>query len=491
MNIARAFSNSFFRLSLITMTAVLVHGYHLGADDAAIYVPGIKKAANPALFPTGTQFFMSHAHLSLFSNVVGGSARVTRLPTDLIIFLWHILSIFLLLLASYRLLCCCFESARAIWAGVALVAAVLCVPVAGTALLIMDPYLTARSLSTPATIFAITACIAGQWKRAVSWLFVTALIHPQMAVYGAMFLLLNAAARASEKLPRSLAEPGPAFYAGLPFVMSFEPATGAAREALFSRPYFFVFNWTWYEWFGVFAPLALLWWFSISVRRNTTPLFAVVCRTLVPFGLLATAAGVFLEMSPKLENFARLQPMRSLHLVYVIFFALLGGILGEYVLKTSIARWVGLFACLALSMWLVESATYPGSPHLEWPGSTARNAWISAFLWIRDNTPRNALFALDPRYMLSPGEDEHGFRAIAERSSLADDVKDEGAVSLFPGLALEWKAEVQAETREFAARDFDALAKQYHVTWFVTTRPTPTSLTCPYRNQELLVCHVR
>lgn len=491
MNLARASSNSFLRLSLIAITAVLVHGYHLGADDAAIYVPGIKKAADPALFPTGSEFFMAHAHLSLFSNLVGGSARLTRLPTDAIIFLWHILCIFLLLLASYRLLCCCFENARARWAGVALVAAVLSVPVAGTALLIMDPYLTARSLSTPATIFALTACVAGQWKRAVSWLFVTALIHPQMAAYSAVFLAISAAARGSEKLPRAVADAAPAFYAGLPFVLSFEPASGAAREALFSRPYFFVFNWTWYEWFGVFAPLALLWWFSTTVRRNTTPMFAVVCRALVPFGLLATAVGVVLEMSPKLENFARLQPMRSLHLVYVIFFALLGGILGEYALKTSIVRWVGLFTCLAVSMWLVERSTYAGSPHLEWPGGSARNPWISAFLWVRDNTPRNAVFALDPRYMLSPGEDEHGFRAIAERSSLADEVKDGGAASLFPGLAKEWKAEVQAETKEFADDDFGTLAKQYHVTWVVTSRPAPASLTCPYRNQELFVCHVR
>src|ERR1700694_3554449 len=166
------------RLFLIAITAVFVHGYHLGADDAAIYIPGIKKVADPALFPFESAFFMSHAHLSMFSELIGGSARLLHLPSDLIIFLWHIASIFLLLLACHQLLCRCFESARARWAGVALVAAALSIPVAGTALMIMDPYLTARSLSTPFTIFAIAACLAGEWKRAVSWLFVTVLIHP-------------------------------------------------------------------------------------------------------------------------------------------------------------------------------------------------------------------------------------------------------------------------------------------------------------------------
>ena len=104
-------------------------------------------------------------------------------------------------------------------------------------------------------------------------------------------------------------------------------------------------------------------------------------------------------------------------------------------------------------------------------------------------TGRN-FFALDPRYMLSPGEDQHGFRAIAERSSLADETKDSGAVSLFPALALEWKTEVQEETREFAAHDFQALASEYNVTWIVTSRPAPAGLTCPYANRALLVCRV-
>jgi len=37
--------------------------------------------------------------------------------------------------------------------------------------------------------------------------------------------------------------------------------------------------------------------------------------------------------------------------------------------------------------------------------------------------------------MNSQGEDEHGFRALAERSMLADRVKDSGAVTMFPRLA--------------------------------------------------------
>jgi hypothetical protein len=53
-------------LGAITSLAVLVHGYHLGVDHAAIYVPAIRRAADPKLQPFGAEFFVSHAHLSFF-----------------------------------------------------------------------------------------------------------------------------------------------------------------------------------------------------------------------------------------------------------------------------------------------------------------------------------------------------------------------------------------------------------------------------------------
>src|SRR5665213_2051880 len=87
-----------WRLLLFTAFAVLIHGYHLGADDAAIYVPGIKQAADPALYPFGAQFFQFHARLTIFPLLVGDSSRFTGLPVDFAIFAWHVFGIFLLLL---------------------------------------------------------------------------------------------------------------------------------------------------------------------------------------------------------------------------------------------------------------------------------------------------------------------------------------------------------------------------------------------------------
>jgi hypothetical protein len=480
-------------LLLITAAAVCVLGYHLGADDAAIYVPGIKKVADPDLYPFGVEFFQTHAHLTLFPNLVGGSARLTGLPVDLAIFAWHVAGVFLLMLASWRLVCACFQNEPARWGGVALLAAVLSVPVAGTALAIADPYVTSRTLSTPATIFAIACFISGHRKQAAAWWLFTALIHLQMSVYVAVFLgclaLANRWASARSEGP-NVADL--AYFSALPFVFAFEPARGPAREALFARTFFWVSRWAWYEWIGVIAPLALLGWFSTVNLRGTRPAFRAMARTLVPFGLLFTAAGILLAIPARLENYTRLQPMRSFHLVYVIFFLLLGGLIGEYGLRRHVWRWVALFAPLAASLWLAQWSAYPASPHLEWPGAQPANTWTAAFLWIRHNTPKDAVFALDPQYLLRPGEDMHGFRAVAERSMLADAVKDSGAVSLFPQLAESWDRQVKALAgwEHFQLADFERIGREYPVTWVVTRRPAAAGLICPYENQTLAVCRI-
>jgi hypothetical protein len=474
--------------------ALGIQGYHLGADDSAIYIPAIKKAAHPELYPFGSEFFLSHAHLSFFPDLVGGLARLMRLPIDLAIFACHVAGILFLLYAAWRLLGACFESRHAQWSGMLLLAVLLGVPVAGTALFIADPYVTARTLSTPATLLAIACFVSGRHKRAFVWLAATALIHLQMSVYCGCFLVCLAVARrragVAARARALLAEA--ACYAVIPFVFALEPAHGPAREALLSRTYFFVSTWTWYQWLGVFAPLAMLWWLSGVKLRSARPEFYQLSSGLVPFGLAFTVAAIMLNASPQLENYTRLQPMRALHLLYVVFLLLLGGLAGEYLLRRPWWRWPVIFGPLAAGMLLLQLLTYPASAHVEWPGAAQENAWMAAFLWIRAQTPTAAVFALDPYYMSLPGEDMHGFRAVAERSVLADAVKDSGAVSLFPGLAERWKSQVDALPPWARVRraDLESLASRYPVTWIVVAGDGPPGLECPYRKRGVSVCRV-
>jgi hypothetical protein len=477
------------RLSALASASLLIHGYHLGTDDAAIYVPGIKRAFDADLYSFGSQFFTTHARLSLFSTLVGDSARLTHLPIDWVILLWHWAGILLLLIGAWRLLSVCFRSEWASWGGVALLAGTLSVPVAGTALAIADPYVTSRTLSTPFTLLCIAAYLSNRRGAALGWLAATVAVHPQMGAYcGAFLASLMAMSRTREW---SLG-PAPATALGLPFFFDLHPAQGAARDALYSRTYFFLYNWAWYEWLGIFAPLALAGWACTLKPRAATSEFRLLLRTFVPFELVFLALGAIFSSSVRLENLTRLQPMRAFHLFYVVFFVLLGGLLGEYVLRRTAWRWLALFAPLAAGMWFLAYDSYAASPHIEWPGAVQSNPWLSAFYWIRANTPKDAVFALGSNFMAARGEDGHGFRAVAERSMLADEVKDSGVASLFPQLADEWRAQTGAQWgwEHFGPAEFGALARRYPVTWIVTGRSAAGGLDCPFVNSELAVCHI-
>ena len=95
--------------------------------------------------------------------------------------------------------------------------------------------------------------------------------------------------------------------------------------------------------------------------------------------------------------------------------------------------------------------------------------------------------------MQLPDEDQHGFRAISQRSLLADNVKDSGAVSMFPALAETWKQQVDAQRgwKGFQLADFQKLKTIYGVDWVVLEQPGVDGLACPYGNWRVRVCKIK
>jgi len=478
-------------LLILSAATVLVHGFHPYAEDGEIYVPGIKHALNPALYPQNTDFFMSHARMTIFPHLVAGSVRITPLSWDWALFLWHFGSIFLFLLACWQIGRLAFREPLAAWGGATLVASLLTIPVAGTALYIMDQYLTTRALSTPATLFILVNAIERRWARAGLWLLFTATIHPLMVVfalsYAVVFLWFDRGG-VPATAPRSEASSAAfLFPLGL-----FPPVTDAYREILQSRPYFFLLRWEWYEWLGIFAPLLLLGWFARIARQQDLPVLERLCRVTTWFGLMFFVAGLVLTVPERFANLAELQPMRCLQLVYILLFIFAGGLLAQFVLKRAAWRWLVLLVPICAGMFYAQRELFPATAHVEWPGVQSRNPWVQAFVWIRDHTPPDAFFALDPNHMLAPGEDQHGFRAIAERSRLADRVKDSGVVSMFPRLAETWRNQVRALDgwKDFKAEDFARLKRAYGVNWVIVEKRVAPPLACPYQNSAVLVCRL-
>jgi hypothetical protein len=472
-------------LLFLTAVALLVHGYHPGAEDAEIYLPGVEKILRPELFHFDSQFFESHAHLTLFPNLIAASVRVSHLPLDTALPIWQVASIFLLLLACWRLSGKCFTDPQARWAGVALVAALLTLPVAGTALYILDQYVNPRNLTTFAAIFAIFDVLDEKYVCAGIWLAFAATMHPLMAVFTFSYCALLVGMK---KIRLDLA----GLACLLPFGISFHQPSEAYRQASLYHAFHYIQNWQWYEWLGIVGPIPLLWLLARWGRAKQLRNLDLTCRALVIYDLVYFAGALIVSLPARFGSLARLQPLRSLHLLYILFILFVGGFLGQCVLKNRLWRWLVLFLPLCSGMFLAQRTLFADSRHLEWPGTRSTNPWVQAFLWIRQNTPVDAIFALDPLYMRVPGEDAQGFRAIAQRSMLADAIKDSGAVSMFPPLAEEWFKQVQAQSgwKSFQMQDFDRLQTEYGVTWVVLQQPGLVGLNCPYQNSAVLVCRL-
>jgi hypothetical protein len=483
-----------FRLALITLAAIAVHGYHMGVEDCEIYIPAAKKLLNPRLYPFAPEFFLDHEHLSIFGHVVAGLSRLTRLPIDWSIFIWYVVCLFGMIASCWLVAAACFTSGRARWSATLIVTAVMTMPATNTALLLVDPYLTARSFSTPLTLIALSGLLQRRYVLASVVGVFTGLFHPQMVMY---LLVLAIVIRVTERSRQGAKQPVPALAAGataiLPTGFVLHPSTGAYHEALYTRDYFFLYNWQWYHWLGMLAPLAILAWFWRGKFRGTTREFSLLSFVMIPFGGLSIVAAAFVCSSPMFDNFVRLQPLRTFHLITIVFVVLLGGVFGEFAGRKRPWAVAAFAGSLALGMFFVGRATYPNSPQVELPSATSPNAWVNTLLWIRHNTPENAVFAVDSHYLHEDGVDSHGFRAVSERSRLADYYKDSGAASLFPRLAPEWKQMSEATTglNHFTAADFQRLKHEYpEVSWTLIHGAAPAGLECPRQQQGYAVCRI-
>lgn len=490
----------YFFLSALTLAALLIHGYHLGIEDQAIYLPAVRKLLDPSLYPHDSQFFVPQTSMTLFGKLIAFLIQHTHLSCAAVVFILYVASVFLILLGCLKLSRRLFREPHAQWAGVCLITVLLTMPVAGTGLYLVDQYLDPRALATLALLFALLAVFPGeepgaavknlrptvsQWLWIILWVAVAAMVHIVMAFYGIglLVILLWPASRRTDALPAAV----------VPFIRSlWEPASAAWRKAARTRTYDYLLRWHWYEWLGIAGPLLLLAWFARLGRRYALPRVEHLSRRLALFGLVGLAAAFIMTVPARFERLTPYQPLRSFHLVYVLFILLAGGLLGKWVLRRSGIRWLALFLPLSLGMMYAQLQLFPGSPHIEWPGVRDPNPWVQAFDWIRYNTPQDAYFALNPRFMELPGEDYRGFRAFAERSRMSDDIKDPGVVTLFPNIGNRWLEQVTALQgwKHFTAADFHKLKQRFGVNWVVLEQGPGPELNCPYQNRRVRVCRI-
>jgi hypothetical protein len=493
-------------VTALTAFALAVHGYHPYAEDGGIYLAGVKRLLNPALYPSWSEFVTEHLRFSVFAPLLAALVHASHLPLMTVWLLLYVATFWLALFAAWMLAVRCSSNHEARCGAVALLAVWLTMPIAGTSLMLMDPYLSARSISTPCAMFALVGVLDFFSSRSrnhtqalvlcCSSLLLAGLVHPLMAAYALGFVLLLACLLSTDLRIRV---GGIVILSSLAFLTAtllyktapFE-GTDYVRVAL-TRDYWFVARWHWYEQFGLAAPLAIL--AAIGLRPSYAASRAA--RGLALAGTVAGAvaiivASIFARTNGSTYLVARLQPLRIFQLVYILMILAVGAFLGEILLQRRAHRWIATFAVLALIMLCAERYTFPRSAHFESPGREPRNGWERAFEWIRVSTPVEALFALDANYVSQPGEDAQTFRAVAERSAIADYSKDGGEASITPSLTALWFTGQAAQTGLNTETDAKRIAtlRPLGVSWVVLPTGASTGFTCGYTDEAVKVCRL-
>ena len=145
-------------------------------------------------------------------------------------------------------------------------AALLTIPVAGTALYIMDQYLNPRNLAAFAAIFAVTRTLENKYVRALLWLVFAACVHPLMAAFACSFCLLLVFMKCVEgrRADAGVGIAGPGISSAgitiasgaasalgcllLPFGISLDPQSSPAyHEAALRHGFHYIQRWQWYE----------------------------------------------------------------------------------------------------------------------------------------------------------------------------------------------------------------------------------------------------
>jgi hypothetical protein len=504
---------------MLTLIALAVHGYHPYAEDGGVYLPEIKRLLRPELYPHGSEFVVGHLRFSVFARAMAGLVRLSHLSVETVLLLVHVASFWTTLYAAWLLAGRCFPSRTSRVGAVTLLAVWITLPVAGTSLMLMDPYVTARSFSTPCALLALVGALelrlprrGAERRGTLEWgglalccgsLAMAAAMHPLMAAYAFGCVTVLGCTTSDSRQVRvlgtmSLCVTALTVAAGLQLLAV--PESAAYRSVVMTRYYWFLSGWRWYELIGLAAPLMILaavafgrhgftrQWVDDAARVGLTKAMVIAGATAV------VVAGLFARSGLATHPVARLQPLRIFQLVYVVMILIVGAALAEWVLRRSAMRWIAAFSLLSMVMVYVERRTFPDSAHLELPGEARlENPWKQAFVWISRNTPEDALFALDAHYITSPGEDAQGFRAIAERSVLPDYSKDGGVVSTRPEITAEWMVGQTAQTDLSAETDAARLAtlRPLGVNWVVLDRSAKTRLRCGYANEAVQVCRLR
>ena len=450
-------------------------GYRYGASDQAFYIPAIRKAMDPSLFPRDAPLLDAQGHVILWDGVVAGITAATGLPLPWVFFLLYGAG----LVALYTGVVLLARAARLGTPGTIALLAMMTLRhrIAKTGVNTLEGYLHPRMIAFAFGVLATAAFVRKRPAWAGVSLVAAAVVHPTTAVWFAMLIGVAAlVAWPRWRMPLGvLAIAGAAAtiwaIAAGPLAARAVVMDSAWLSAIASKDYLFPHRWPAYAWISNLLPAVIA---AVALWRT---------RQLSPEmrGLLAGALALtafFLATLPfvamRYALAVQMQIPRVFWLVeLVVLLVIARGISGAHATIFFGRRPLDFTYREALAVLFVVLSIARGGTVLfgEKDGRLVSidlpsGDWMDAMAWLRSR-PERAHVLADPEHAWRY---ESSVRVAAERDVFHEDVKD-AAIAMYDRDVALRVVERRALTSDFPARplaDLQALARTYGLDYLVS-----------------------
>lgn len=441
-------------------------GYRYGASDQAFYIPAIRAAMDPALFPRDAAMLAVQGGVIVWDGIVAGLSRVAGLPLPWVFFLLYSAGVVALYAAGAL-------AARAAgagaWGTVAFLAALtLRHRIAKTGVNTLEGYLHPRMIAFALGLFATAAFLKRRPVWAIAAVAAAGAVHPTTAVWFA--LLLGAAAYVAWPRWRTplLVIGGMGAGASVwaiaagPLAPRAVVMDSAWLQAVATKDYLFPHEWPAYAWIFNLLPAVLCGMVLARARDLRAELRGLLAGALA-LTLFFLATLPFVTMRYALA--VQMQIPRVFWLVELTLL-LAAAVLLARVPRPATARGVAaLFVVLSIAR---GGAVLFGEKDGRLVSiALPADDWTDAQRWLRVNTPPGAHVLADPDHAWRYGS---SVRVGAERDLFHEDVKDSALAMYDRAVALR-VVERRAATSGFPMKSTDgirALARAHDLDYLVS-----------------------
>ncbi|MCL4813693.1 MAG: hypothetical protein KJ061_14460 [Vicinamibacteraceae bacterium] len=472
-------------------------GYRFGVSDQAFYIPAIRRALTPGLFPRDAALVDAQSRLLAADQLMAWTAAATGLDLPALFALGYLLTVVLFAGGTWLVATALY---RTRWAGVALLGALAFRHrITGTGVNTFEGYFHPRTLTFAIGLVAIGAVLRQRWLLAGALVGTGFLVHPTTALWFALwvgtavFVSVPRLRRPALTLAAGGAGVAVWMVVSGPLAGSLTTMDAEWMAALASKDYLFPSDWSLETWaVNALAPVVLGALFLVRRRAGLVTreeaavvagcgalflLFLVVLpliearvalavqlqvsRVLWPVEFLATAYLVWAlcEWAPRgrsarggpevAKNENTPDPVSSFRRPAAVAIALLiaAGVRGYHVLEVEHNR-------------PLVSRELPDT------------AWLETGEWAESHTPLDAHFLMDQGHAWRYGV---SFRVAGERDVLLEHVKDSAMGLYSRAVAL------RVLERDRAIGDFSRLtpervvqlAERYDLDYLVADRTFP------------------